>query len=279
MRARSTSGRTDGETDVEMAGHHRGRHMSGGVPRGPVEHLDLASPAIKSFKAGIVCYVVKPAVVGGVHHTVRFLQLTATRLIPLMGVRYFTRVRLVKNGEGGSDSVWSMIVSDAILVLLTIVTTNLPVVTNMRRKPGVGRTLGTERGQNETSTIAERPLPKAGEEVSSRHEVLGEQTCPDLPSLSSPDDSGASTMPSQTMSLSQLPQKPVLPTQSARAPQPARPSQPAQPTSPPPRSRQHSLKSSSSRSTVMGTWDGHSAHSVYLPEVPPKTWSTFDRER
>lgn len=268
-------------TDFEMAWHHRCRHMSRGVPRGLVEHLDLASPATKGFKAGTVCYVVKPPVVGGVHHKVEFLQLTVTRLIPLIGVRYFTHVRLVENGEGGSDSLWSTIVSNALLVLLSIVTTNLPVVINMRRKPSdVRQTLGTERGQSETPIATEQTPPKLDEEFCTGHEEPGERT---RSSLSLSKAVGPTATPEQTMPLPLLHQEPfVRLAQQLQMPPPSPPPQsplpplpPPPPPSPSPQSLQHSLKSRQSTSTVAGQWDGHSTHSAYGLIGPERAWSSL----
>lgn len=90
-----------------------------------------------------------------------------------MGGRLFTYMRFAGNDDGGSNSLRSTIVLDAVLVLATILTTNLSVVTNMQRNPGVVQALGTGRGQNEMPSVTERPLPEAGEEDLSGQRGIG----------------------------------------------------------------------------------------------------------
>jgi hypothetical protein len=166
-----------------------------------------------------------------------------------MGGRFSTYMRFVGNNDGGNNSLRSTTVLDAVLVFATIFTTNLSVLTNMWPKPSVVQALGTERGQNETPSVAERPLPEAGKEVRSGHEALGEQTCPKLPLTSSSNGFGVPATPPPTIPLPQLPQRSVVPSESARPPQP-------QP-------RQQSLTSWPSNSTIQGPWDGRSAYSAY----------------
>jgi hypothetical protein len=122
-----------------------------------------------------MCYVVKPAAVSGVDHTRRFLLLTEIRVVPLIGGRFSAYARFVGNEDGDGNNLRSTIVLNGILILATIITTNLPVVTTMLRKPNE---LDTECGQNEMPSVVRRTLPDPGEEVPSGHEEFGPPKTP-----------------------------------------------------------------------------------------------------
>lgn len=248
-----------------MGGDHDSRRMSRGVPRGAVEHAGLASPTVLDQKAGTMCYVVKPAAVSGVDHTRRWLLLTKTRVAPLTGGRFSVYARFVGNDDGGSNNLRSTIVLNGILILATIFTTNLPVVTNMLRKP---KELDTECGQNEMPSVARRTSPEPGEEVPTGNEELGEPNPPESP-LTLSHGFGPPETPPPKMALPRLPRGSVVP---------MKPAWLRQPPLPPPlsRSKQLPLTSWPSRSTLQEPWDGGSTHSAHGAAVPPRVWSSFD---
>lgn len=208
-----------------------------------------------------MCYVVKPVAVSGVDHTRRCLLLTKIRVAPLTGGRFSAYARLMGNDDGGGKNLRSTIVLNGILILATIFTTNLPVVTNMLRKPNE---LDTECGQNEMPSVVRRTLPEPGKEVSSGHEDLGEREPPGLP-LTLSHGFGPPKTPPPKMALPRLPQR-----------SPMEPTWLRQPPSPPPspRSRQSPLKTWPSRSTLQEPWDGRSTHSAHCAVVPPLPWSS-----
>jgi hypothetical protein len=200
-----------------------------------------------------MCYVVKPAAVSGVDHTRRCLLLTKIRVAPLMGGRFSAYARFVGNEDGDGNNLRSTIVLNGILILATIVTTNLPVVTTMLRKP---------------KQRCGRTLPEPGEEVPSGHEELGEQKPPELP-LRSSHGFGPPKTPPPKMALPRLPRGSVVPME---------PTWLRQSPSPPPlpRSRQPPLTPWASVSTLQEPWDGRSTRSAHGAAVPPPVWSSFD---
>lgn len=212
-------------------------------------------------KAGIMCYVVKPVAVSGVDHTRRCLLLTKVRVAPLMGGRFSAYAGFMGNDDRGK--LGSTIVLDGILILATIFTTNLPIVTNLLRKP---KELDTKCGQNEMPSAVKRTLPEPVEDVSSGHGDLGEREPPESP-LTSSHGFGPPKTPPPKMALPRLPER--LPREPRCLRQ--RPSPP-----PSPRSRQSSLKTTPSKSTLQGPWDGRSIHSAHGAVVPPRVWSSFD---
>lgn len=216
----------------------------------------------------------------------RHLLLTSIRLTPLMGGRFSTYMQLSGNDDGSGNSLRSTIVLNAILVLLTVVTTNLAVVINMRRKRSdAQQTLGTERGKTETPSVTEQTSPKVDEELCLGHEELGERARSNLPLTLSSDGSGTPRTPPPTIALPELPRRSVVSVGPIR---PVRPSQlplspPQSPLLPPPQSpsrqlRQHSLRSWPSQSTIAGPWDSRSTHSAHNLVAPLPLWSSLGRD-
>lgn len=196
-----------------------------------------------------MCYVVKPADVSGVDRTRRCLLLTKIRVAPLMGGRFSAYARFVGNEDGDGNNLRSTIVLNGILILATIITTNLPVVTTMLRKPNE---LDTECGQNEMPSVVRRTLPDPGEEVPSGHEELGEQKPPELP-LTLSHEFGPPKTPPPKKALPRLPQESVM-----------EPMWLQQPPLPLP-------------SPLQEHWDGRSTHSTtHGVAATPRVWPSFD---
>ena len=210
-----------------------------------------------------MCYVVKPAAVSGVDHLIRCLLLTKIRVAPLMGGRFSAYAGFMDNDDRGSNNLGSTIMLNGILILATIFTTNLPIVTNMLRKPNE---LDTECGQNGMPSAVQRTLPERVDEVSSGHEDLGEREPPELP-LTSSHGFGAPKL---------SPPKMVLPWLPGRLPREPTCLRQRPPPPPSPRSRQSSLRTMPSRSTLQESWDGRSIHSAHVAGAPPRVWSSFD---
>jgi hypothetical protein len=194
-----------------------------------------------------------------------------------MGGRLFVYIQFASNDDEDNDSLRSTIIWTAVLVSVNIVTANLPIVINMRRKPSdVRQTLGTERGQSETPIATEQTPPKSDEEFCTGHEEPGERT---RSSLSLSKASGPAATPGQTMPLPPLRQMSLVrPAQPSQLPPPPPPPQSPlpQPPSPSRQSRHHSLKSQRSVSTVAGPWDGRSTYSACGLVAPPPVRSSFD---
>jgi hypothetical protein len=222
--------------------------------------------------------IVKPALVSDLHHTGKCMVLTKGRLLPLVGGRFSTYVRFMSNEDGGSDGLASTIALNASLLVAAIFATNFPLMINMRRSSSV-QELGTQRGQNEASSAVKRYVAATDEVMFLVEEGLG--PAKSLP-LTSPAEYGLPKAPAPVRASSRRP----LPTPGSVVPEPptrpllARHQNSLPPPSlpgpqPPPQhpSRQRSLSSWSSRSTLQECRHGGSANSVHGMAPPPQAWS------